>query len=118
MGGIREVEDITHRPAVYVEKRLLVFLRSKSAEHFGQDTPVKIILYGSRTRGDHGSRSDYDLAIQIDPEVEEKWSSFAVDVREEAPTLKKIDLVNLLECPTELRARILKEGKIVYEQKT
>ena len=72
----------------------------------------KVILFGSRARGDYKRVSDIDLAVSGG-----NFVRFAVDVDEETSTLLKFDLVNLDgSVQEELRTVIEKEGKILYEK--
>ncbi len=52
---------------------------------------TKIVLFGSRARGDNHPRSDIDLAIYGMPERQQ--ASFYFAVEEELQTLLKFDLV-------------------------
>ena len=72
----------------------------------------KIILFGSRARGDHTERSDIDLAVSGGD-----FDRFALDVDEETSTLLEYDIVSLDRCmQAELRDSIEKEGKVIYEK--
>ena len=72
----------------------------------------KVILFGSRARGNFKEKSDIDLAVQGGDFIR-----FMLDVNEETSTLLKFDIVNLdEEIQNELRESIKKEGKIVYEE--
>lgn len=72
----------------------------------------KVILFGSRARGDYKKTSDIDLAVHG-----EKFSAFALDTDEETSTLLKFDFVNLDgNVQGELREAIEKEGRILYEK--
>lgn len=72
----------------------------------------KVILYGSRARGDYKRVSDIDLAVSGGDFVR-----FALDVEEETSTLLKYDIVDLDgSVQEELRDSIEKEGKILYEK--
>ena len=72
----------------------------------------KVILFGSRARGDYRRTSDIDLAVtggDID--------RFALDVDEETSTLLEYDIVNLDRAmQDELWEAIQKEGRVVYEK--
>ena len=74
--------------------------------------PKRIILYGSRARGDYTRTSDIDLAL------ENVSSTYLVkDVLEErTDTLLFFDIVILDSIRPQLRQRILMEGKVLYEQ--
>ena len=71
---------------------------------------VRLILFGSRIRGDYHERSDIDLAAtggHID--------RFALDVDEKTSTLLSYDIVNLdRPVQPELLENIQKEGRIIY----
>ena len=71
----------------------------------------KVILFGSRARGDFKTKSDIDLAVQGGDFIR-----FMLDVNEETSTLLKFDIFNLdEEIQNELREAIKKEGKLVYK---
>ena len=72
----------------------------------------KVILFGSRARGNFKEKSDIDLAVQGGDFIR-----FMLDVNEETSTLLKFDIINLdEEIQGELRKAIKKEGRIVYEE--
>lgn len=72
----------------------------------------KVILFGSRARGDFRIKSDIDLAVQGGDFVR-----FMLDVNEETSTLLCFDIINLDEnIQQELRQAIAKEGKVIYEE--
>ena len=74
----------------------------------------KIVLFGSRARGDHQARSDIDLAVFGLPTT--KQAPFALAM-EDLPTLLKIDIVFVgAQTPPELLAEIEKEGKTIMER--
>jgi uncharacterized protein len=52
----------------------------------------KVILFGSRARGDHKLRSDIDLAIQT---VNIKASNYIINKIEESNILLKVDIIDL-----------------------
>lgn len=75
----------------------------------------KLVLFGSRARGDNTEVSDYDIAVfgkHISP-LDEATFSAEVD---EVETLKKIDLVFVTDGEADdLMKNITKEGVIIYE---
>lgn len=72
----------------------------------------KVILFGSRARGDYQRASDIDLAV-----CGGNVSMFALDVEEETSTLLEFDVVNLdLELQEKLLESIKKEGMVLYEK--
>lgn len=72
----------------------------------------KVILFGSRARGDYSRASDIDLAV-----CGGNVSRFALDVEEETTTPLKYDVVDLDgSVQKELREAIEAEGKVLYEK--
>jgi predicted nucleotidyltransferase len=77
---------------------------------------TRLVLFGSRARGDHSPASDYDLAVFGPGLSALAQAEFSLDV-EEIPTLKKIDLVFMDEAAADdLMRNIVTEGKVIYEQ--
>ena len=73
---------------------------------------TKVILFGSRARGDFKRTSDIDIAVTGGDFVR-----FALDVDEETSTLLEYDIVDLdNDMQDELRDSIKKEGRIRYEK--
>lgn len=75
----------------------------------------RIVLFGSRARGDAAPRSDIDLAITCPRADAKRWSDI-VEAAEEASTLLNIDLVRADTAPAELLAQIAREGRVIYER--
>jgi predicted nucleotidyltransferase len=75
----------------------------------------RVILYGSRARGDNAERSDIDLAVEAPEATLREWSDIEESV-ENARTLLAIDLVRLDEASEEFRSRVCEEGKVLYER--
>ena len=72
----------------------------------------KIILFGSRARGDYHRASDIDLAVYGGNVVE-----FAVDVEEMTSTLLSYDVIDMKkEHKQNLIEAIEKEGVLLYEK--
>ena len=81
--------------------------------HFAKKYDIKkVILFGSRARGDFKRTSDIDLAVSGG-----NFDHFALDVDEETSTLLMFDIVDLdREMQPELRESIQKEGVLLYEK--
>ena len=89
-------------PRVISEIRLL-------AQKYNLD---KVILFGSRARGDFQEKSDIDLAI-----IGGDFIRFSLDIEDTTWTLLKYDVVNLeQELSPELRNSIEREGVLLYEK--
>ena len=72
----------------------------------------RVVLFGSRARGDYHRASDIDLAA---------WGGsiarFAVDVDEKTSTLLKYDVVDMdQDVSAELLSSVWKEGRVLYEK--
>lgn len=75
----------------------------------------KIILFGSRARGDARPRSDIDLAVSAPGATSQQWVQL-VDLVQESPTLLAIDLIWYEEAGEELKTKIRQEGKVLYDR--
>ncbi len=72
----------------------------------------RVVLFGSRARGDHKEKSDIDLAVSGG-----NVTAFAIDVDEKTSTLLKFDIANLdASVQEELRESIEEEGIVIYEK--
>lgn len=72
----------------------------------------RVLLFGSRARGDYRPRSDIDLAISGG-----NTTAFTLAVDEETDTLLMYDVVNLDDAvQPELLLEIEKDGKVLYEK--
>ena len=72
----------------------------------------KVILFGSRARGDYHKKSDIDLAV-----CGGDTNRFTLAVDEETSTLLMYDIVDLsLPVQEELKDRIYQEGIVIYEK--
>jgi len=72
----------------------------------------KVVLFGSRARGDFRRESDIDLAVSGG-----NAERFSLDADEMTSTLLKYDVVNLdRPLRPELREAIEREGKVLFEK--
>jgi len=74
----------------------------------------KVILFGSRARGDAKERSDVDLAIECSDITDKEWLDIKIMV-DDIETLLFVDVVLLDTASDDLKSRVLREGKILYE---
>lgn len=73
---------------------------------------AKVLLFGSRARGDYHRASDIDLAV-YGGDV----TGFALDVEEYTSTLLTYDVIDMGKTlQAELLESIEKEGKVLYEK--
>lgn len=72
----------------------------------------KVVLFGSRARGDYNKVSDIDIAV-----TGGDIAGFSIDVDEETNTLLQFDVVNLDGLvQKELLESIEREGIVIYEK--
>jgi predicted nucleotidyltransferase len=76
----------------------------------------RVLLFGSWARGDHGPRSDIDLAVEA-PGASLADRARMAELVEEAPTLLAIDLVRLDLADAALRREIERQGIVLHEQR-
>ena len=75
----------------------------------------KILLFGSRARGDHHERSDFDFAIYAPKLSDADWSRFCLDFVDNVPTLCGVDLVRMDDpLEADFRKKIETEGVLFY----
>lgn len=72
----------------------------------------KVILFGSRARGNYRETSDIDIAV-----TGGDIARFALDVEEETNTLLEYDIVNLdMPVNEKLLESINSDGEVLYEK--
>ena len=80
---------------------------------FAQERGVqRVMLFGSRARGDNTPKSDIDIAV----EGCRDFPGFLYDVQERLWSLLEIDAIDLdQQIAPELRESIARDGKVIYE---
>ena len=78
----------------------------------------RVILFGSRARGDAAERSDIDLAIDAEGASAAEWQQI-LDVVDMAETLLKVDCVRLDTLPDAdpLRRAIARDGIVLVDRR-
>ena len=76
--------------------------------------PKKIILFGSRARGDYRKNSDIDIAVDLELSFREKRKlKEKIDI---ISGVYSVDLIFLNNVEENFRNKILKDGKILYDK--
>lgn len=87
-----------------VEREIVLFARKHSVE--------KVILFGSRARGDNTERSDVDIAVYGGD-----FDGFYWDIKENVHSLLMFDVVDAASGISEgLNSEIERDGVIIYEK--
>lgn len=94
-----------------VDPELLNFIQ-KLVQKYYSNQNLKVILFGSRARGDNHERSDWDFAVKAKEEITE----FFLDFKDEAPTLCGVDVIYYPTVSKDFKDVIDKEGILIYEQ--
>lgn len=73
----------------------------------------KVILFGSRARGDNSPKSDIDLAVYADDSIGE----FIEDIEMNVHTLLEFDFSDIKSiCDEFFVEQVTKEGRVIYEK--
>ncbi|MCD7836511.1 MAG: nucleotidyltransferase domain-containing protein [Lachnospiraceae bacterium] len=106
------MKQTAYRGATILETGIKEKVMQEITELAKKNNVTKLVLFGSRARGDFHRTSDIDLAVSGG-----SIYSFIADVNEETSTLLEFDIVNLDgSVQKELLEMIQKEGKIIYEK--
>ena len=86
-------------------------------KHIGRYPHVeKVVLFGSRARGDEEDRSDIDIAVVGSEITRSEWLEMREYVEEKARTLLSIELVRLDDASEKLKEIVQGEGVVLYER--
>ena len=95
-----------------MEKDIVIENLKEIAKKYKVD---KLVLFGSRARGDNSPVSDYDFAV-FERDLTSLDKAYFLNEVDELETLKKVDIVFVRESATdELMKSIVKEGITIYE---
>ena len=77
--------------------------------------PDRLILFGSRGKGEAFTNSDYDIAVDTH-KIESRKKRMLKEKLEDILGLHKLDLVFINEVEKKFKEIILKTGRVVYER--
>jgi predicted nucleotidyltransferase len=72
---------------------------------------VKVYLFGSRAKGTHSERSDYDLGFLSEENIRKELTLLR-EIVENSNFPYFVDFVDLSEVDKDFKNRVLKEGKL------
>ena len=94
--------------------RIIEFIREEAAR---ESTIDKVVLFGSRARGDHTEKSDFDIAIYASQMSDLQWARWSLDLKEAVPTLCGLDLILVTSSlAASLLGSIKQDGIVIYER--
>ena len=91
------------------ENKYIVQLKEMVLD-FLRDKPIRVILYGSRARGDHRPGSDVDLALSTEGEIDRLLLANLRELLEESTIPYKVDIIDLKHTSEVFQAEIMKEA--------
>lgn len=77
--------------------------------------PERVILFGSRARGDADEKSDFDIAVEGSGATIQQWHQLLEKLQE--ATLLSVDLLRMEEASPKLKERISREGIVLYDKR-
>lgn len=111
---VRRLEDIT---AAKTQHYTMMNQLLQVLPPFSAFLKVKrVILFGSRARGDYEERSDIDLAVDAPDMNVLDWDSLCDYMQEHSATLLPVELLWFQHVTTSLRDSIEAEGVILFER--
>ena len=98
---------------IHIDEKILSELR-----HIFKKYPIqKVLLFGSRARGDFKKTSDVDLAV-FSENISDREFNLIVDEINEIDTPLSFDVVHFEKLKKDsLKEKILKDGVLIYERK-
>ena len=77
--------------------------------------PEKLMLFGSRARGNHRSNSDFDFVVFTKNCSENDWTNLLINLSEGPHSLYNVEIVEYEKLSPEYQENISREGKVIYE---
>ena len=96
------------------EEQILDMIRDSVSSYANELAGYKILLFGSRARGNHRARSDFDLGVYGSTPLSLDIFYKISDLLDNLPTLYRIDWVDLNRASEGLRKDALKNAKVLY----
>ena len=88
--------------------RNLELLRDAVTEFLG-DMPAKVVLFGSRARGEHRPASDVDIGIVPRGKIDRRRLALLREKIDDLNIPYKVEIVDLSEASADLREQALKD---------
>lgn len=78
--------------------------------------PEKILLFGSRAKGENKPYSDIDLAVELKQNVDFRLKRKIKELVEDISGIYSVDIVYLNECSENFKNIVYETGKVLYEK--
>ncbi|MCD6442667.1 MAG: nucleotidyltransferase domain-containing protein [Thermotogae bacterium] len=75
----------------------------------------RIYLIGSRAKGTHTERSDYDVVIVCEKRINYSIITAILDDFDKLPTLKTLDLIDFHDLDDHFKNKVFEEGVLLYD---
>lgn len=98
-----------------VPQHLLLRVREIMAQRLS-GRRYRLYLFGSRARGTASPRSDYDLGVQADGQIDLATLAEIRDDLEQLPVLQRIELVDLTAASPDFVRRALETSELLDER--
>jgi len=76
---------------------------------------VKVVLFGSRARGDYFETSDMDIGILLEGETNKNKVALLREKIDNSNIPYKVDVVDLSQASSEFTDKALKEGLVIWK---
>ena len=97
------------------EAEIMQMLKDLFANRKADLEKHRVLLFGSRARGNAKQRSDFDLAVDGDEPLPLKSFFEIAEDLENLPTLYSFDWVDLTKVNNRFREEALKSARVIYE---
>lgn len=97
------------------EAEIMQMLKNLFASKQADLKKHRVLLFGSRARGNAKQRSDFDLAVDGDEPLPLKSFFEIAEDLENLPTLYSFDWVDLTKVNNRFREEALKSARVIYE---
>lgn len=97
------------------EAEIMQMLKDLFAQRKTDLAKHRVLLFGSRARGNAKQHSDFDLAVDGDEPLPLKSFFEIAEDLENLPTLYSFDWVDLTKVNNRFREEALKSARVIYE---
>jgi uncharacterized protein len=100
------------------EARERVFARAKdiAITALTDTAPLRVVLFGSRARGDFDERSDFDIGIDAGAALPSSVLAKIRDAFDALDLLQQVDVVDLAAVRPDFRALVAQHEEVIFER--